>query len=106
MKEVRPDDAVNEDPYAFTWAYPLLGLTAFTALWFNELAVMALCVMAAGLIAFGMGLHLGRHLLPLDLATVHRDQHPRLFWVYTVMQATVAAVAAGMAVALWAGAID
>lgn len=87
------DRAANEDPYGFTWAYPTLLIAAYVSLWFNAYAVLAGCVFVAAMIAFTMGLHLKRHLLPLDYATVHRSKSPWLFWTYAATQAGVAAVA-------------
>lgn len=95
---LKPDRAVNEDPYAFTWTYPVLALGALISLMLGSMVGVFVCALLAAIVMFIAGLILKRHLWPLDIVSVHLDKHPKLFWAFTVMQVGAMLLAAGLVV--------
>lgn len=93
-----PDDAVNEDPYAFTWTYPVLALGALISMMLGSVVGVFVCALLAAIVMFIAGLVLKRHLWPLDIVSVHRSKQPKLYWTFTVMQVGAMVVAGGLIV--------
>lgn len=93
-----PDKAVNEDPYGFTWTYPLLAVGAVASMMLGSVVGVFVCALTAAIVMLIAGLVLKRHLWPLDIVSVHRDQQPKLYWTFTFMQVGAILVAIGLIV--------